>query len=101
MSMDDYRSKIDAIDEEIVKKLEERMRVAEEIARYKKNNELPVLDAMREREKIDKGTDRAVETNRGVVKCRIYLSKLRCLVFLRHMIRRQNMGIQTLTIKET
>ena len=37
MSMDDYRSKIDAIDEEIVKKLEERMRVAEEIARYKKN----------------------------------------------------------------
>ncbi len=47
MSMDDYRSKIDAIDEEIVKKLEERMRVAEEIARYKKNNEIPVLDAMR------------------------------------------------------
>ena len=61
MSMDDYRSKIDAIDEEIVKKLEERMRVAEEIARYKKNNELPVLDAMREREKIDKLTDLASE----------------------------------------
>ena len=59
--MDDYRSKIDAIDEEIVKKLEERMRVAEEIARYMKNNELPVLDAMREREKIDKLTDLASE----------------------------------------
>lgn len=61
MSMEDYRKKIDAIDEEIVKKLEERMRTVENIARYKKDNELPVLDAMREREKIDKITDLAAD----------------------------------------
>lgn len=61
MSMEDYRKKIDAIDEEIVKKLEERMRTVEDIARYKKDNELPVLDAMREREKIDKITDLAAD----------------------------------------
>lgn len=59
MRMDDYRRKIDAIDEEIVKKIEERMRVAEEIARFKKDNELPVLDAMRESEKIDQLTELA------------------------------------------
>ncbi len=61
MSMDDYRKKIDAIDEEIVKKLEERMRTVENIARYKKDNELPVLDALREREKIEKITDLAAD----------------------------------------
>ena len=38
MSLEDYRSRIDAIDEEIVKKLEERMRIAENIAKYKQEN---------------------------------------------------------------
>lgn len=59
MTLDDYRVKIDAIDTEIVKKLEERMRVAEEIAKYKKEHDLPVLDAYREREKIDQITEMA------------------------------------------
>lgn len=57
MNMDDYRKQIDEIDETIAKKLEERMRTVEGIAQFKKDNELPVLDAMREKEKIDKITD--------------------------------------------
>ncbi len=61
MTLDDYRVKIDEIDEEIVKKLEERMRVAEEIAKYKKENDIAVLDAYREREKIDKITKIAAD----------------------------------------
>ncbi|MFQ9894545.1 MAG: chorismate mutase, partial [Emergencia sp.] len=61
MNMDDYRSRIDAIDKEIVEKLEERMRTVEDIAHYKKENNLPVLDALREREKIDQITDLASE----------------------------------------
>lgn len=61
MTMEDYRKKIDAIDEEIIKKLDERMRTAEEIARYKQENQLPVLDALREREKIEKITDLAAD----------------------------------------
>lgn len=61
MTLDEYRVKIDAIDEEIVKKLDERMRVAEEIAKYKKENNLSVLDAYREREKIDKITKIAAD----------------------------------------
>ncbi|MGN0659190.1 MAG: bifunctional chorismate mutase/prephenate dehydratase [Emergencia sp.] len=61
MSIDDYRNRIDEIDAEIVKKLEERMRTCEEIAKYKKENSLPVLDTYREREKIDQITDLASE----------------------------------------
>lgn len=61
MNMDDYRKKIDAIDKEIVEKLDQRMRVAEDIARYKKDHDLPVLDALREREKVDQLTDMAAD----------------------------------------
>lgn len=53
MSMDDYRSRIDAIDKDIIAKLEERMRTCEEIAKYKQENDLPILDAVRERQKLD------------------------------------------------
>lgn len=68
MNMDDYRSRIDAIDKEIVEKLEERMRTVEDIASYKKANNLPVLDALREREKIDKVTDLAAEDMAGYTR---------------------------------
>ena len=61
MSLEDYRSRIDAIDEEIVKKLEERMRIAENIAKYKQENGLQVMDVYREREKIDKITEIAAD----------------------------------------
>ena len=60
-SLDDYRRELDQIDREIVEKLEERMRTAEKIAVYKKENALPVLDALREREKIDQITEIAAE----------------------------------------
>ena len=64
-SIEDYRMKIDEIDKEIVAKLEERMRTAEEIAKYKQQNELPVYDAMREREKIDAITNMVSEDMAG------------------------------------
>ena len=60
-SLDDYRRELDQIDREIVEKLEERMRTSEKIAVYKKENALPVLDALREREKIDQITEMAAE----------------------------------------
>lgn len=59
MNLDDYRNQIDEIDKEMVRILEKRMRVAEEIAKYKKDNDIPVLDAYREREKIDQITEMA------------------------------------------
>lgn len=53
MKIEDYRQKIDAIDKVIIEKMEERMRTAEEIAKFKKENNLPVMDSLREREKME------------------------------------------------
>ena len=57
--LDDYRVEIDEIDKELVGLIDKRMRVAEKIGRYKKENNLPVLDLARERTKLDKITDMA------------------------------------------
>lgn len=57
--LNDYRIEIDEIDKKLVELLDKRMRVSEKIGRYKKENNLPVLDAAREREKLDKITDMA------------------------------------------
>lgn len=58
-NIEDYRKNIDGIDKEIVEKLEERMRVAEDIAKYKQENNIPVIDIIREREKLEKITEMA------------------------------------------
>lgn len=47
-----YRSKIDAIDRELVKLFLERMEITAAVGEYKQKNGLPVLDAQREREVI-------------------------------------------------
>lgn len=52
MDLKDYREKIDSIDEQLIRLFSERMDVATEIARYKAENGLAVLDAKREREKL-------------------------------------------------
>jgi len=53
MDLKDYREKIDGIDDEILRLFKERMDVSCEIALYKKELGLPVLDAARESEKLD------------------------------------------------
>ncbi|MGN0444420.1 MAG: bifunctional chorismate mutase/prephenate dehydratase [Acutalibacteraceae bacterium] len=52
MGTENYREHIDRIDAEIVKLFTERMEVSAQIAQYKKDNNLPVLDKKREREKM-------------------------------------------------
>lgn len=59
MNLDDYRQAIDKIDQTIVSAFDERMRIAEGIARYKQENGLPVTDALRERQKLDSLTNLA------------------------------------------
>ncbi len=46
------REQMDAVDSKMVEAFLERMNVAEEIAKYKRENDIPVLDRAREREKI-------------------------------------------------
>lgn len=54
MSIDEHRRKIDAIDEEMVRLLGERLEVARQIGEEKEREGLPVLDAARERRVFDK-----------------------------------------------
>ena len=53
MELSDYREKIDSIDKELVKLFAERMDTAAEIAQYKKEHGMKVLDSARERAKLN------------------------------------------------
>ena len=56
MSIEELRQKINDIDSRLVKDFDERMKVALEIEKYKKENNMPVLDPAREREVINRQT---------------------------------------------
>ncbi|MBQ4155690.1 MAG: prephenate dehydratase [Clostridia bacterium] len=53
MNLDELRVEIDKIDDELINLFQKRMDVAVEIGKYKKNNNLPVLNSQREREKLN------------------------------------------------
>jgi monofunctional chorismate mutase len=50
----EFRNQIDNIDKEIVKLFEKRMEIVLDVAKYKKQNHIPVLDSSREEEVINK-----------------------------------------------
>lgn len=75
MSLGDYREKIDAIDQELVRLFGERMALSADVARYKKENGLPILDPARERQKL------LDVTGAGAPEHRTYLSALYSLIF--------------------
>jgi len=50
MAMEDLRKQINEIDDKMVALFEERMKVAGEIGKYKAENNLPIMDRLRERE---------------------------------------------------
>lgn len=52
--LDKQRAEIDAIDREIVSLFERRMQVVMDVARIKKENEMVIFDASREKEVIAK-----------------------------------------------
>ena len=56
--IDLLRIEIDDIDQELTKLLERRLNVAEKIAEYKKEQDLPILDESREEVVIQKNIDR-------------------------------------------
>lgn len=68
MNLEELRLKIDEIDDGIVKLIEQRMDVAAEIAEYKKQNNLPVLNSKREREKLADITDKSREDMQEYMK---------------------------------
>ena len=61
MDLNAYRKRIDEIDDELVRLFAERMETAAGIAAFKKENDLPVLDARREREKLQQIAEKSPE----------------------------------------
>lgn len=57
MNLEELRLRIDAIDKSIIENVTERMKIAGDIARYKKENGLPILDSKRERDKLSAISD--------------------------------------------
>ena len=53
-SLEDYRKEIDSIDRELIALFEKRMNVAIKVGEYKKERNLPVFNAKREEEVIEK-----------------------------------------------
>ena len=61
MDINDYRTKIDEVDKQMVDLFCRRMKITEDIAKYKKENSINVLDTQRERKLLDKVEELAGE----------------------------------------
>ena len=71
MELSDYRARIDQIDRQLVELFAQRMNTAAGIAAYKKEHGLPVLDPVREREKLLDVAAQAPEDLPAVVRRRV------------------------------
>ncbi len=61
LNLDEIRRRIDEIDEKIVGLMEERLHIVQEVALYKKQNNMKIFDEKREREVIEKNLGRVKE----------------------------------------
>ncbi len=61
MSLDELRKKIDTVDDQLVQLFRERMQISAEIAQYKAQQGLPVLQPAREREKLQDVAEKSGE----------------------------------------
>lgn len=68
MDLNDYRTQIDAIDEQIVRLFQQRMDVAAHIAKYKKENNLPILQPARERAKLAEVSEMSREDMQSYIR---------------------------------
>ncbi|MBE6995190.1 MAG: bifunctional chorismate mutase/prephenate dehydratase [Ruminococcaceae bacterium] len=64
MELSEIRTKIDAVDEQLLQLFLERMALAEEVAAYKNEHHLPILNKQREREVLAKVTEKAGDKER-------------------------------------
>lgn len=56
--LDQFREEIDAIDQELTRLFEQRLETVLKVGEFKKKNQLPVLDASREKKVIEKNVAR-------------------------------------------
>ena len=53
MNLEELRAQIDTVDASIVELFQQRMDIAAQIAKFKQENGLPILQSAREREKLN------------------------------------------------
>lgn len=75
MDINELRSQVDEIDAELINAFARRMDVSTKLAEYKKENNLPVYDPARERQKLHEITDKMPE------ELRTYAAALYSLLF--------------------
>ncbi len=68
MNLEDYRNQIDEIDEKIVELVSKRMDIVTDIAKYKKENNLPVLNSKREREILNEVSKKTSDDISGYMR---------------------------------
>jgi len=68
MDLNELRLKIDSVDDQIIDLVTQRMDIAGEIAAYKKEHGLPVLNAAREREKLADVTGKSREDVQDAIR---------------------------------
>ena len=68
MELSEIRTRIDAVDEQLLRLFLERMKLADEVAAYKSEHHLPILNERREREILDKVTAKARGMERYVYR---------------------------------
>lgn len=71
--LEKMREEMDAIDRDILEAFRKRMKLSAEIARYKKDNDIPVLDVDREKAKLDK-IAKNVEDELSAFTSKLYLT---------------------------
>jgi monofunctional chorismate mutase len=54
LDLDELRRSIDAVDQQILKLLHDRVRLVMKVGEYKRENDIPVYDANRERDLFDR-----------------------------------------------
>ncbi|MGI6721187.1 MAG: bifunctional chorismate mutase/prephenate dehydratase [Anaerovoracaceae bacterium] len=59
MSLQDIRSKIDEVDDELLDLFLQRMKLVAEVAEFKKDSDMPVINVKREREILDRVSEKA------------------------------------------
>ena len=59
-NIDEIRNKIDEIDGKFVKLIEERLEIVENVALYKKRNNIQIFDEKREKEVIEKNLKKVI-----------------------------------------
>jgi len=75
MDLQELRREIDRIDDELIRLLQKRMDVSANIAKYKKQNNIPVYDPAREQQKLQDLSDNLNE------RYKTYIIELYSLIF--------------------